>query len=212
MTRICQYYQMISDDQLRQELTQMRAGGLIWDDIAKYYGMANSTLRSVVLGKGWSLDDFPIDAHGTMTIPTEVSKAFRGGRSKTAWEVPEDFEQQISEMRAEGLTWMEIAKFYHASTDTIRKTVARMGKSTRDYPAPATPRTGHIMTAKAGTLCWDCANAVPSRKCGTGCSWSRRFEPVEGWTAERCWFKVNGGRGTVADTYTVKACPQFIKG
>lgn len=27
-------------------------------------------------------------------------------------------------------------------------------------------------------LCWDCKNALGK------CSWSQRFEPIEGWTAE----------------------------
>jgi predicted nucleic acid-binding Zn ribbon protein len=43
------------------------------------------------------------------------------------------------------------------------------------------------------SLCWDCQNA-----CG-GCSWSRSFEPVEGWEAKPS-----------EDSFFVINCPQFI--
>ena len=36
---------------------------------------------------------------------------------------------------------------------------------------------------KKATLCWKCKNAVPIKD--AGCSWSRAFQPVEGWTAEK---------------------------
>lgn len=49
MTRVSQYYQKISDDQLRQELRQMRAGGLAWRKIAELYGINHSTLRGTIL-------------------------------------------------------------------------------------------------------------------------------------------------------------------
>lgn len=35
----------------------------------------------------------------------------------------------------------------------------------------------------AGSLCWDCKNAVPQG--GHGCNWSERFKPVPSWDAER---------------------------
>lgn len=54
----------------------------------------------------------------------------------------------------------------------------------------------------SATLCWRCQNAVPDRK-GHGCSWSRSFVPVKGWTV------------TVRDkrqdrSYTVLECPEFV--
>lgn len=48
------------------------------------------------------------------------------------------------------------------------------------------------------TLCWDCANAC------FGCSWSRYFEPVEGWVATPT-------QGKVSDSFIVHQCPQFIR-
>lgn len=38
------------------------------------------------------------------------------------------------------------------------------------------------------SLCWSCKNAVPKIRDGKyicGCSWSKDFQPVEGWTAEK---------------------------
>lgn len=59
------------------------------------------------------------------------------------------------------------------------------------------------------TLCWDCQNA-----CG-GCSWSKAFKPVNGWTAERKDVKVNHtyrGRSwtQTEESYIVKKCPEFL--
>ena len=53
---------------------------------------------------------------------------------------------------------------------------------------------------KANTLCWDCENCIG------GCSWSKNFEPVEGWKAEAVTNSDN------TDTYLVRECPQFKKG
>lgn len=63
---------------------------------------------------------------------------------------------------------------------------------------------------KKSSICWKCKNAVPSAS--TGCSWSRAFQPVEGWTAERKHTpKANGSTGEVRETYCVTACPEFRK-
>lgn len=59
---------------------------------------------------------------------------------------------------------------------------------------------------KKATLCWRCRHAVPSAS--TGCSWSRRFVPIEGWTAEKHQQKQSG---SVYETYCVISCPLFQK-
>ena len=59
---------------------------------------------------------------------------------------------------------------------------------------------------KKATLCWRCRHAVPSAS--TGCNWSRRFVPVEGWTAEKHQQKQSG---SVYETYCVISCPLFQK-
>lgn len=56
-------------------------------------------------------------------------------------------------------------------------------------------------------ICFECANA-----CG-GCSWSRDFEPVEGWTATPTKVKVCYVRKKVwEDTYKIDDCPEFVRG
>lgn len=49
------------------------------------------------------------------------------------------------------------------------------------------------------SLCWSCINAVPNSH--HGCSWSRKFEPVEGWEAQYDILK---------DSYKVLSCPLFL--
>lgn len=63
---------------------------------------------------------------------------------------------------------------------------------------------------KKPSLCWKCKNAVPTKD--AGCSWSRAFQPVEGWTAERKHTaKAGGPADDVYETYCVTACPEFRK-
>ena len=57
------------------------------------------------------------------------------------------------------------------------------------------------------TICWHCIHAVPDPIKGYGCSWSRCFKPVEGWTADETIMKQAGGKTT--KSYCVRACPQF---
>ena len=59
---------------------------------------------------------------------------------------------------------------------------------------------------KKATLCWKCKNAVPTKD--AGCSWSRAFQLVEGWTAEKHQQKQSG---SVYETYCVISCPLFQK-
>ena len=54
------------------------------------------------------------------------------------------------------------------------------------------------------TLCWRCAKAI-----NNGCSWSERFEPVQGWTAVPT--KINC-EYYMADSYRVIDCPEFERG
>ncbi len=50
------------------------------------------------------------------------------------------------------------------------------------------------------TICWKCARA-----CG-GCSWSARFEPVDGWVAKRTNLKCYSYE---SESYDVRKCPLF---
>lgn len=63
---------------------------------------------------------------------------------------------------------------------------------------------------KKPSICWKCKNAVPSASSGR--SWSRAFQPVEGWTEERKHTaKGNGSTEDVYETYCVTACPEYRK-
>jgi hypothetical protein len=64
------------------------------------------------------------------------------------------------------------------------------------------------ITHKTPTLCWSCKNAVPGHE--TGCSWSRGFIPVQGWTAEETKLKNPGAK--LADSFLVLECPEFMEG
>ena len=54
------------------------------------------------------------------------------------------------------------------------------------------------------TLCWCCANAVPSLT--TGCSWSMYLEPVEGWRADERALPCGDA---YKSSYTVHWCPEY---
>lgn len=59
------------------------------------------------------------------------------------------------------------------------------------------------------TLCWNCQNAVPNKD-GRGCTWSKRFEPVAGWTAtsRNISSLAHGNRPYLS--YRVTDCPEFV--
>lgn len=61
--------------------------------------------------------------------------------------------------------------------------------------------------AGAANKCFHCQNAVPDNN-GHGCSWSRSFEPVPGWTAEPSKVRSCGCEPT--ETWHITACPEFI--
>ena len=57
----------------------------------------------------------------------------------------------------------------------------------------------------SANICFNCKNAVPDDR-GHGCSWSRRFEPVPGWTAEP--YRLYSS-GPPIETWDITACPMF---
>lgn len=66
--------------------------------------------------------------------------------------------------------------------------------------------------SRESTLCWLCANAVPSPSpngCGykTGCEWSIYGQKVPGWDAEECRIG-----GLTKPSFLVKSCPKFKRG
>lgn len=59
-----------------------------------------------------------------------------------------------------------------------------------------------VTNKKKDTICWKCGNAVPTTT-GTGCSWSRKLVPVDGWEAKPTWKD-----GEIV-SYCVINCPLF---
>lgn len=125
----------------------------------------------------------------------------------------------------DGMAWENVAEACGMPLSTMKDRMRRGGYNCSDFPTrtigarqtmitayPAPRQTVARPTRKRETLCWKCANAVPCKRDGTGCSWSKRFIPVEGWTAEQAWLGLCNKDGRVTDTYTVHACPQFVKG
>lgn len=71
---------------------------------------------------------------------------------------------------------------------------------------PKTPQTvKERFKKKHVTICWRCAN-----NCG-GCSWSKNFTPVEGWTAVPTELQARGTgeKNDTISSYDVYACPEF---
>lgn len=54
------------------------------------------------------------------------------------------------------------------------------------------------------SICWDCKHATG------GCSWSREFEPVSGWNAEKTLIKgYRDDDNYLVNSYCVYECPLF---
>lgn len=66
----------------------------------------------------------------------------------------------------------------------------------------------HNPRIKTQQLCWSCQNAVPNPKTGRGCSWSREFKPVKGWTAKLVTTRAY--KNEDATTYKIRKCPEYI--
>lgn len=52
------------------------------------------------------------------------------------------------------------------------------------------------------SLCWHCSRSTDST-----CAWSEKFEPVDGWDAEKSIIKGHYGK----DSYFVNKCPMFAQ-
>ena len=94
-------------------------------------------------------------------------------------------------MNMDKMTPKQLAEASGESIESIKKCYCVLANETRR------------MKTMQQNICWYCKNAVPSIKTGAGCSWSRKFEPVEGWTATK----------TVVNesdvSYHVVGCPEF---
>lgn len=60
---------------------------------------------------------------------------------------------------------------------------------------------------KSNTICWNCANFVPSADGKYGCKWSSKFSPVEGWEINDA---LTDNVSFLSTAYTVVSCPEFV--
>lgn len=61
-----------------------------------------------------------------------------------------------------------------------------------------------IAESSSSTLCWHCGKST-----NQGCSWSRRFRPVDGWKADLKPIKLNAKK--IVESYCVYECPEFVE-
>ena len=107
--------------------------------------------------------------------------------------------ERLKKMKQAGRSYIYIGRALGKTEGAVKMCVQRLRQSDPDYEEPV-----------AGTLCWRCVNAVPDPETGAGCPWSRRFEPVEGWTAfPRRYDESTGNHGV---SYQVTACPSYAEG
>lgn len=94
-----------------------------------------------------------------------------------------------------------IQKETGARRELINKVIAQMWGPETVYP-------GRKYGGGDMTLCWFCDKAVG------GCSWSRSFEPVEGWEARETRIKLSKDPATGEQMYDtsffVMACPEYV--
>ena len=88
---------------------------------------------------------------------------------------------------------------YHISARTLTAIVKRAGVQRKSRP-----RRQQVSKEKSQQLCWDCAKATGR------CSWSRRLEPVPGWTATKV--ERLSHTGEIVEGTQITACPEFVKG
>ena len=183
--------------------------GLTWEEISAACSMGIPGIDYRLKHGGYKRSDFPVRKDKA----EEIRRRANIKQWTTRCELKGDeFIATVEQLRADGTPLAEITAYFHCATRTLKAALKKAGFCLDDFPKPAVRRAGRPTTQKAQTLCWNCANSVPCKRDGTGCSWSRRFIPVEGWTAEQAWLGLCNKDGKVTDTYTVHACPQFVKG
>lgn len=104
-----------------------------------------------------------------------------------------------------------IEHYHDTPTRKIAKALGRSVGSTqkkvRDLGLPQKVKRKQIEPI---TKCWSCRNAVPSIYKEQGCSWSRDFIPVKGWTAKKTIINIHGSIRRENESYFVRSCPEYI--
>ena len=104
-----------------------------------------------------------------------------------------------------------IAKVLGRTADTVYRRAKLLGL--KKYHWSGLTKDGIPITReREASICWRCKNAVPDED-GNGCSWSKKFQPVDGWTAvSKPVNLIIKGKRVPMESYNVRSCPQFVEG
>ena len=92
----------------------------------------------------------------------------------------------------------ECGREFFASTS--KKYCSKRCRSESFGPAP------ELCMSEGNPACWT------RKKAAGGCSWSRSFRPVEGWTAKKTLIRLSPcQKEDVIESYQVIACPEYEK-
>ena len=151
-------------------------------DWAERTGINRSTI-SARLYQGW-------------TVAQVLGYKLPPQRKRKIRKITQKEKQQVIELYETGTKVVDISRTVEIAEQSIYKILRENGIKERRYVKSGEERK--LQKPKTNQLCWDCG------KYAGGCSWSRDFTPVEGWTAE----KVLMTSGT--ETYEIKECPEFV--
>ena len=126
-----------------------------------------------------------------------------GAEKQRVYKFTEEQLAEFKEMYEEGASYAEIRRRFDIGSDRTVETLLNQAgiaeRRSRD-----TCKGVKRSNKQSQQLCWDCKKATG------GCSWSKNFTPVPGWTAEKiCSVAYND---VVRETYSITACPEFERG
>lgn len=112
---------------------------------------------------------------------------------ETTKEASEFLHREISAMRRAAANGLTVSHFFTGE----RFDIIILGK----------PKKQQERQQKPKQLCFTCQKAV------CGCSWSRNFIPVDGWTATPTKIKQGGNtvKKTICESYLITACPEYVE-
>jgi hypothetical protein len=113
-------------------------------------------------------------------------------KRNSAGEIVAIYDSSVAAAKAEGVTPGAVRKWFSGECRAKSGFTFEARKITDEEAEEKSQRR---------TKCWICKNAFG------GCSWSREFKPVEGWTAERNDMKVHNRWD---ESYIVDDCPEFV--
>ncbi len=135
------------------------------------------------LRQGWSIEEALGFKEHKRGVPEKVA-------------ISKEMQNKICKMYKSGMELKQICEKLEVGYYAVYNTLKAAGHKVKR--ATAGRKKTKEDFAKREQPCWHC------KKYAGGCSWSRDFTPVEGWTAE----KVLMGSGT--ETYEIKECPELV--